>query len=73
MTDAEPARDQLVSRRQAAVLAGVDVRTIDRWHRTGLLSKYRAPMSRRVWYLKQEITDVREIQQEIVGPIPPGE
>jgi excisionase family DNA binding protein len=61
-----------LTRAQAATLANVDVRTIDRWANDGLITRYKVGGLQWVRFKKSEILDMRKPQPTIVEKLARG-
>lgn len=46
----------LVTTQEAAAIAGVNPRTIKRWHVAGKLTGYRNQLNGRIWYSREELS-----------------
>jgi predicted site-specific integrase-resolvase len=60
----EPKGRALVSKAEAAALAGVNIRTVKRWAVAGRITEKRDPITGRPWYLRREIEKVRNGHQK---------
>ena len=53
----QPLNPDHITTQEAAELAGVNPRTIKRWHVAGKLAGYRNPMNGRIWYSRKELSE----------------
>lgn len=62
--------DDLITRRAAAELAGVDVRTVDRWANEGLITRYKLRGMQWVRFSGAEVARMRaaEIAEAVPAP-----
>lgn len=57
----------MLTRREAAARAGVNIRTIDRWIRERKLTGYRAPGTRPVMIDAEELTELTTLRPIYMG------
>lgn len=64
--------DDLITRRAAAELAGVDVRTVDRWANEGLITRYKLRGMQWVRFSGAEVARMRAAEiadADLLGPL----
>ncbi|MDP3719868.1 MAG: helix-turn-helix domain-containing protein [Acidobacteriota bacterium] len=60
-------QSERVTVKQAAEIAGVSVRTIEKWIAKGALTTLRVPGARKLWLLRAQVTPQTEVDRRSPG------